>query len=496
MDKIRQQEMPYFTALMNYKDENVAPFDNPGHKLGRLNNEFKDAMGITMLQCDLNIPLGMDSLMHPNGVIKSAQELMADAFGADHCFFLVNGTSSGNLAMVMSIVHSREKIILPRNAHKSVINGLILSGAIPVFVEPQIDDILGIANGVTYESVEKAILENPDAKAVFVINPTYFGVASPIESIVKLAHSHNMAVLMDEAHGTHLGFSPLLPPSGIHSGADMIAGSIHKTGGSLTQSSILLLNDNPYVEFSRVQTILNMVQTTSPSGLLLGSLDVARKHLALEGEAMLKRTIDLAQYATIELNKIPGIEVFGDDYFLEHDHFRHDITKMIIKVNNLGLSGFEIHAIMREKYHVVLELAEAYVCLAIFSIGTDADSVERMIEAFKQLSKEYYGKKSPFILPKFAYHYPKLVTRPRHAFNSPRKTVKIEDAVGEIAAESIMIYPPGIPLAIPGEEITQDFVEMMQMYKSQGSTIITELNNGFIRIVDKSKWSEVDKKII
>ncbi|MDY4788450.1 MAG: aminotransferase class I/II-fold pyridoxal phosphate-dependent enzyme [Bacilli bacterium] len=490
MDKKKHEQTPYFTALMNYRDEDVAPFDNPGHKLGRLNNEFKEAMGETVLQCDINIPRGMDTLMHPTGVIKEAQDLMADAFGADHCFFLINGTSVGILAMIMTVVRAKEKIILPRNVHKSAINALILSGAVPVFVEPEIDDVLGIANGVTVEAMTKAILENPDAKAVFVINPTYFGVASNIKEIVKVAHEHKMAVIMDEAHGTHMAFSSKLPPSGISMGADMTTGSIHKTGGSLTQSSILLMNDNEYFEFSRVQATLNMLQSTSPSALLIGSLDVARKHLVLEGEEMLDNAINLAKYACERLNKIPGIQTYSDDHFQKTGYLGHDVTKVIIKVNELGLSGFEVLAIMKDKYHVVLELAEAYVVLAIFSIGSDIRSVERLINAFEEISYDYYGHKEVYTIPKFKYHYPPMISRPRYAFHAPKKFVLIEDAVGEIAGESVMVYPPGIPLVIPGEEITQDFVDMIKMYRTQESKIITEMNNGYIRVIDKDKWEK------
>ncbi len=488
MSDNKHERTPFFSALENYAESDIAPFDVPGHKLGRLNDEFTSRVGKNAMRMDANLPRGLDNLNHPKGVIKEAQNLMADAFGADYAFFLVNGTSVGIITMIMAIVSAHEKIIMPRNVHKSAISGLILSGAVPVFVAPEIDDELGIANGVSYEAVENAIQEHPDAKAIYIINPTYFGVVSDAKRIIDLAHEHQMAVIMDEAHGSHFAFSPLLPPHGISLGADLTTGSIHKTGGSLTQSSVLLMRENPYVTPMIVQTILSMLQSTSPSNLLLASLDVARKNLYFHGETLLQQTIELAHYACNRINEIPGFQAYPDEYFLQKGSMGHDCTKLIIRVNDLGFSGFEIFNMLRDKYSIQMELAETYVVLGVFSIGTDERSVERLINALEEISYDYFGERDRYLVPKFHYGFPIFAVRPREAFHAPEKYVLLSDSLGEIAAESVMIYPPGIPLVIPGEIISEEFLDMLDEYDRQGSTLITELGNGYIKIVDQENW--------
>ena len=235
-----QEKTPFYTKLLAYAQSDTVSHDVPGHKLGQVPNDMMDYAGHEMYRLDANAPRGLDNLNKPKTVLKEAAKLMADAFSAEKAYFLTGGTTMGILSMIMSTCRAKEKIIMPRNVHKSAINALILSGSIPVFVKPQLDDYLGIANHMPFEEVKKAIEENPDAKAIFVINPTYFGVASDLKEIILLAHAHDMLVLVDEAHGSHLKFSKELPVSAMQAGADMTACSLHKTSGSLTQSSILL----------------------------------------------------------------------------------------------------------------------------------------------------------------------------------------------------------------------------------------------------------------
>jgi lysine decarboxylase len=490
MSKIEQKQTPYFTALKQYMQEQNIPFDVPGHKMGRLDTEFKELVGDTLMQMDVNQPRGMDTLSHPLGSLKKAEALMADAFGADKAYFLVNGTTVGILTMIMAAVKAQEKIIMPRNVHKSAISALVISGAVPVFVEPHISDDLGIANAVSYENMKKAIEDNPDAKAVFIINPTYFGVTGDLVKMVKLAHEYNIAVLVDEAHGSHFQFSRKMPRSAMSAGADISSMSLHKTGGSLTQSSALLLKNHGRVPKSRIEAVLNMLQTTSPNAILMASLDVARKELYLHGREYINRAIELAEQARHRINRIKGLKAIKKVDLVNESNKDYDETKLIIKVNGLGMSGFDVFALLKDTYHIQLELSETYVVLAVIGIGTTQAHIDALISALQAISLQHYGKKPTYRVKKFNYGYPPMIVRPRVAYHAARKDMKITESIGQIARETIMIYPPGIPLVIPGELVTKEFVQMIQLYARLDSKIISEVGNKRISVIDQEKWEK------
>lgn len=486
MDIDRHKKTPLFDALKKYAESHPIPFDVPGHKMGNFPSELADAISPKLYQYDVNAPRGLDHLSHAEGVIAEAQALMAEAVGAKETFFLVNGTSVGIMAMIMTICRANEEIILPRNVHKSVISGLILSGATPIFIEPHIDHRLGIANGMPMESIVKAMNEHPNAKAILIIHPTYFGAVSDIKKIIDLAHDRGMKVLTDEAHGAHLSFSTFGPEGAMRLGADMSAISLHKTAGSLTQTSILAINDT--ISPSRVRTSLTMLQSTSPNYILMASLDIARKHMVLEGQHWIEKTLELCQWARQELNQIPGVFAPGRDYFLRLGQYDFDETKLIIRINELGVSGFEVYRLLYDNYHIQLELAETYVILAVITVSTTRDHLQQLINSLKDLSKMFFGKKEAYEVPKFKYDYPPMFVRPREAYHAPKKVVNLPESVGEISAETIMIYPPGIPMLIAGEIITEDTINVLEFYKEAGSEIFKEADDDTIRVIDKSKW--------
>ena len=484
---MKQNKTPFFTKLKEYTTFNAVHFDVPGHKMGKIDDEFKEYVGKSTLSLDVNAPRGLDTLNHPVGVIKEAQELLAEAFFAEHAYFLTNGTSQGIMTMIMAAVRAKEKIIVPRNVHKSIINGLILSGAIPVFIKPQMDLNLGIANGMSLESVKQAIIENPDAKAVFVINPTYFGVASDLKAIVDFAHSYNMVVLADEAHGSHFTFNDQLPISAMQAGADMASCSTHKTIGSLTQSSILLLKGNRITP-ARIRTILNIISTTSPSSLLMASIDVARKNIYNHGKRELDRIIALAANTRERINKIPGVKAILPAYFKE-SKFEYDLTKIIIKVSDLGISGFDAYKELFDESKIQVELAETHLILALLSIGSNQKDADQLVEALERLSEKHQKNQNKVDNIFINNTYPEVYTRPREAaVHAPVKYVLLEDAVDEIAAESIMIYPPGIPIVIPGEIMCKSVIDDLKFYTKQGSTILSDTEDGTVKVVDKDAW--------
>ena len=306
---LSQERAPIYEALQRFKRMRVVPFDVPGHKRGRGNPELTELLGEKCVSIDVNSMKPLDNLCHPVSVIRDAEQLAAEAFGAAHAFLMVGGTTSAVQSMVLSALGRGDKIILPRNVHRSVMGALVLCGATPVYVNPDCDDRLGIPLGMSVAEVEKAVAAHPDARAILVNNPTYYGICSDVRSIVKIAHDHDMLCLADEAHGTHLYFHEDLPVGAIAAGADMAAVSMHKSGGSLTQSSILLAG--PAMDEGHVRQIINLTQTTSASYLLLSSLDISRRNLALRGRESFARVIDLAEYARREINAIGGYYAFS-----------------------------------------------------------------------------------------------------------------------------------------------------------------------------------------
>ncbi|MEZ0537005.1 aminotransferase class I/II-fold pyridoxal phosphate-dependent enzyme [Caldicellulosiruptoraceae bacterium PP1] len=464
MTKEDQSKTPLFDAVKRHIERKVVPFHVPGHKHGNGLKEFTEFVGENVMLMDLNGMEDLDNANNPIGVIYEAEKLFASAFDAQYAYFLVNGTTSGVQAMIMAACEPGDEVILPRNAHKSAFGGIILSGAIPVYVQPEINNDIGVAMGVTIDNVKKAIVKHPYAKAVFVINPTYYGVASDLKSITRTAHKFGMAVLVDEAHGAHMGFHNDFPLTAMEVGADMSAVSTHKTGGSLTQSSALLLRGHK-IHPEAVKQTLNLTMTTSSSYILMCSLDVARKQLAIYGEEMLEETLRLSRMARDEINKIEGLYAFGKELIGTPGVYDFDETKLGINVRKLGITGYEAERILREQYNIQVEMSDLYNILAIISLGDTQESLEKLIEALKDMSKKLGVKeiKTSTIVP----HSPQVIVSPRDAFYSQKKTVRLENAVGEISGEMVMAYPPGIPLILPGERITKDLVDYIKMLKEE-----------------------------
>ena len=494
MNKEKQNNTPFFSEMKKYIESDPTCFDVPGHKMGNFDNDLEEYAGKTLYKLDVNAPIGLDNLYHPHGVIKEAEDLLADLYNVDEALFSINGTTGGIMTMIIGTIDAKEKIILPRNVHKSIINSLILSGAYPIFVMPDTDPETGIANGVKIDNYIKAMDENPDAKAVFVINPTYFGVTSNIKKLAKEAHERNMIVIADEAHGSHLYFHEDLPLGAMAAGADISSVSLHKTFGSLTQSSAILINKDR-INVSRIKKVYAMLSSTSPNHILLASIDVARKRMALDGHKLLSNTLDLARKTRERINQIRGFHCLDKSYLDGNGRFDIDETKLVINTSEVGLSGFEIFKLMREVENVQMELGEISELLAIFTIGTTQKDADRLVEGLQKISDKYYDITDIKTIPHFSYSFPELIVRPREAFHAPNKVISLDDAVGEISAESIMIYPPGIPLAIPGEIITQNAIDLLHFYEKEGGVVLSDSPDGYIKVLDQDKWylgSELD----
>ena len=460
-----QSRAPIFEALERYKSMRIVPFDVPGHKRGKGNPELTKFLGEKCLTVDVNSMKPLDNLCHPVSVIKEAEELAARAFGAQHAFFMVNGTTSAVQSMIMSVCKRGDKIIMPRNVHRSAINALIISGAVPVYVNPSINKQLGIPLGMSVADVKKAIEQNPDAKAVLVNNPTYYGICSDLRTITKLAHQHGMKVLVDEAHGTHFYFGENLPLSAMAAGADMAAVSMHKTGGSLTQSSFLLSN-HPDLHQGYIRQMINLTQTTSGSYLLLSSLDLSRRNLALHGKEIFARVKELAQYAREEINKLGGFYAFSSDLIDGDAIFDFDTTKLSVHTRDIGLAGIEVYDLLRDEYDIQIEFGDIGNILAIISVGDNMFVMERLISAMAEIKRIYQKDKAGMY--DHEYINPEVVMTPQEAFYAAKHAMPIEQSAGQICSEFVMCYPPGIPILAPGERITQEILDYIAYAKEKG----------------------------
>ena len=462
-----QSRAPIHEALEKFRKKRVVPFDVPGHKRGRGNKELKDFLGETCVGIDVNSMKPLDNLCHPVSVIKEAEQLAAEAFGAAHAFLMVGGTTSAVQSMVLAVCKRGDKIILPRNVHRSVINAMVLCGAVPVYVNPDVDQKLGIALGMKVSQVEEAIKENPDAVAIFVNNPTYYGICSDIRSIVKLAHDNDMYVLADEAHGTHFYFGENLPIDAISAGADMAAVSMHKSGGSLTQSSILLIGKEMHEGY--VRQIINLTQTTSASYLLLASLDISRRNLALRGKEIFAQVMDLAEYARKEISNIGGYYAYSSDMINQDSIYDFDKTKLSIYTLDIGLAGIEVYDKLRDEYDIQIEFGDMGNILAYLSIGDRRQDIERLASSLAEI-KRLNSRGKEGLMP-HEYISPELAVSPQAAFYADKEQLDLHETSGRICSEFLMCYPPGIPILAPGEMITDRILDYIIYAKEKGCSI-------------------------
>ncbi len=467
LNELEQVHAPIYEALERFRQMRVVPFDVPGHKRGRGNPELVQLLGEQCVTMDVNSMKPLDNLCHPVSVIREAERLAAAAFGAANAFLMVGGTTSAVQSMVLSVAKRGEKIILPRNVHRSVMGAMVLCGAIPVYVNPECDDRLGIPLGMSVAAVEKAVRENPDAKAVLVNNPTYYGICSDLRAIVKIAHEHGMLCLADEAHGTHFYFGEGLPVSAMAAGADMASVSMHKSGGSLTQSSLLLTG--PAMQEGHVRQIINLTQTTSASYLLLSSLDISRRNLALRGKLDFGRVVRLAEYAREEINSIGGYYAFSREIVNGDSVFDFDVTKLSVNTLDVGLAGIEVYDLLRDEYDIQIEFGDLGNILAYVSVGDRPREIERLVSALAEVRRRFGRPKAGLMAQE--YIDPEVAVSPQDAFYAPKESLPLRETEGRVCSEFVMCYPPGIPILAPGERITGQILDYIEYAKEKGCSM-------------------------
>lgn len=467
MKELDQNQAPIYEALVKLRKKRIVPFDVPGHKRGRGNPELVELLGEKCVGIDVNSMKPLDNLGHPISIIRDAEELAADAFGSSHAFLMIGGTTSSVQTMILATCKAGDKIILPRNVHKSAINALVLCGAIPIYIEMSVDPKIGIALGLENDRVVQAIKDHPDAKAILINNPTYYGICSDLKGLTEMAHEAGMMVLVDEAHGAHLHFTDKLPISAMDAGADMAAVSMHKSGGSLTQSSILLIGEQMNSEY--VRQIINLTQSTSASYLLMASLDISRRNLALRGKESFEKVIELSEYARREINAIGGYYAYSKELIDGVSVCDFDVTKLSVYTQGIGLTGIEVYDLLRDEYDIQIEFGDIGNILAYISIGDRIQDIERLVGALADIKRLYSRDGKDLIAGE--YIQPELVLSPQEAFYSERKSLTLDDSVGQVCGEFVMCYPPGIPILAPGERITREIVDYIQFAKERGCSL-------------------------
>ena len=469
-----QDKTPLFDAIVSYANENKISFHTPGHKHGKgMLKVFKQFVGDKVFRLDLSVMSEVDSLHEPSTVIKEAQVLAAKAYGADYSFFLVNGTTGGNQAMILSVCDPGDKIIIPRNAHKSVISAVILAGAEPVYIMPKIDEVSDLILNLTPAQVEEACRQHPDAKAVLVTNPTYFGLTADLEAIAEIVHQYDKILLVDEAHGAHLHFHSDLPKSAIDSGADMCVQSTHKHLSALSQGSMLHVK-GVRIDILRLKTTLQMLQTTSPSYVILGSLDLSRYQMVHGGEQALAEVIQMCEDTRAKINKIPGLSCLTREQVRKIPNLDLDPTKLTVSTKGLPCSGYDMAKILNSEYGIQTEMADFQNVLLFVSLGNTAKELKRFVSALEKIVVDYKDmflntkKRKRVVFPTFV---PRKEVNPREALTKLTRKIPFKRSVGKVCAEIVCPYPPGIPVLCPGEVITQEIYTYLMNVLDSGARI-------------------------
>lgn len=486
---MEQENTPLLDAVERLIDTEPAYFRIPGHRLRRgISSRWAGKTGDGIFAYDVTETPFTDDLHAPEGAIREAQQLLSRLYGADESFFLVNGTTCGNEAMIMSAAFEGQKIMVARNAHKSAMMGLVLSGANPVYVMPEVIEEWGIQGRIASDKVRALFRVHPECTALFLVNPTYYGVCSDLRKIAEICHENNALLMVDEAHGGHLYFdgSPLEEKRGaLECGADICVQSMHKVTGALTQSSVLHIKNHGVRSdiLARVACNLHLVQSTSPSYLLMISLDCARYELAMHGASMYQKAKELAGYARSRINHIEGFECLG-----KNSENMLDETRLVISARRLGISGFALDELLFEKYHVNLELSDHENVLAIVTYANEREDLEKLVNACRDISAAYRngrGKYDANVI-KESLRFPKLPEKrltPRQAYFAETKEAEWASAVGKISGQVIAPYPPGIPVIYPGELISQEAWDYIERFRQNGRHIHGADRNGQLRVI-------------
>ncbi|MCC5911105.1 MAG: aminotransferase class V-fold PLP-dependent enzyme [Clostridiaceae bacterium] len=479
------KETPFLHQLLKLKEENITSFHVPGHKNGKifeslLYKNFKE----NLVHIDTTEIMGTDNLHQPMEVIKQAQERAKETFKSKETFFLVNGSTAGVYSMIMAVTNPGDKIIIGRNCHKSVFNATILGNLTPVYLNPSMDVERGLALGISPKEVEKTLMQHPDVRAVILTYPTYHGFTSDLKKIAEIVHSHGKILLVDEAHGAHLDLSEDLPMPALACGADAVVQSTHKTLPAFTQSSMLHVQGDR-INLDKLRFMLQLHQSSSPSYILMASLDLAVTIYNEKGKELMKQLLENIRDFKQQLSKQKGIEVLDRNLVGKNYIKDMDPTKLWISMAAIGISGYELEKRLRTEFQIQVELSNLYGTLAITSIANKKQDFNKLYDALSSIAEE--GKEEKIEeLPSFAYTVPKQVYTPREALYKNKRSVTLEEGIGHISGEYLIPYPPGIPIVLPGERITEEMITYVQAMVKKGMEVVglKDINCRTIEIID------------
>ena len=461
---------PLLEGVRRYAAAGMVPFSTPGHKRGTgIDDEFAELFGTAFLSLDIPLGGGVDDTHFHGETLAAAEALGADAWGAERSFYLVNGSSAGNHAFLLAALKPGDEVVVARDIHKSLLVALILTGAIPIYVAPRLHPERNVGLGIAPVDVAAALDRHPKARLVALVSPSYCGVPSDVRAIAEVAHNRGVPLYVDEAWGPHHGFHPALPASAMASGADGAVISTHKVLGALTQSAILNVRGD-LIDSRLVKRAVGMVQTTSPSVPILASIDGCRRQMALHGTSLLARSIALAEDARRRLRQIPGIDVLGPDHL---GIKKFDLTKLVIDVDGLGLTGFAAEALLRERFGIQPEMSDLIGCVCLVTIADSRETIDRLVDAFAALAGDHgdlsRATTGTALRSSGAVIAPgEQALSPRDAFFAPAHAVPLAAAVGCVSAELVIPYPPGIPVLAPGDIIAAEKVAYLQEGAARG----------------------------
>jgi arginine decarboxylase len=469
-----QDATPYVDALLAYAARDPGRMHIPGHKGGPgADPSLRDLVGTEGLAHDIPALIdGIDVGERPTP-FEQAQALAAEAWGARRSWFLVNGASQGNQAACMTVAHTGREVVVQRNVHGSVVDGLVLGGLVPTFVAPELDPELGVAHCLAPEALEAALDATPNAVATFAVSPTYFGACADLRGLAEVAHNRELPLIVDESWGAHLHFHPELPEDALSVGADLVLSSTHKIVGSLTQSAMLHLGSGELLDADIVDRGVSLIESTSPNSLLSGSLDGARRQAAVHGQELLGETIATLLEAREAVRAIPGLDVLDERLAGRPGVAGWDPLRLSIDVRGTGSTGYRVASVARELDDINFELASENVAVAVFGMGAPArPQAERLLAALRRAVDEI-GATAPDEHPEFAPPPPwgPLAMTPREAFLGPQEVVDFGAAEGRVAAESLAAYPPGVPNVLPGERLTRETLDFITESVTHGGYV-------------------------
>ena len=454
---------PIAEAMQKYSADGALAF-TPGHKQGLGAHELlKKLITAEGLRQEVSLMEELDDLHSPRTCIKDAENLAAKLFNADDALFIINGTTCAIQTMILATLKAGDLVFVPRNSHRSVMAGIILAGAIPIYLPVEFSAELQIPLNISVETLKLAIKKFPTARALILTSPNYYGVAADTKKISEILHAAGMLLLVDEAHGAHLQFCKDLPISAMDAGANLAAQSTHKILGSLTQTSMLLVKN---FDVEKVRRAASLLQSTSPNYLLLASLDIARLQMQ-ENPEKISQAVQLSKKIRTEINLIDGLKTFD-----AVKNFQLDLTKITVNVENLGITGIDAEKILRHKFKIQCELSDAANLLFLITYADNFATAEKLIDALKNFAatKKFFCTPERFI--NFNNEITKSEISPREVFFSESQAVALEKAVGKICAEEVTFYPPGIPILNPGEIVTPRIIDFIKVQKEIGGRII------------------------